>query len=276
MNYHQRSLTSVSSRIIPVQPFDYVVFGATGDLTKRKLIPALFHRFVDGQFDEQSRIIGVSRSKLTDAEFQKTVRDSIEAFVEKAYQDKKAIDRFVSICTYVANDVTDEANWGDLDGSLRKDTSIVRAFYLAIAPDLFGPTCEYIKKKGYYRRDARVVIEKPLGHDLASSIAINDEVSRIFKEDQVYRIDHYLGKETVQNLLALRFANILFEPIWNSAISSTCRSPWRNRWARAPAATTMRAVRCATWCRTTLSSCLPLSPWSPRLRTAPMHCATKS
>ncbi len=217
MNYHQRSLTSVSSRIIPVQPFDYVVFGATGDLTKRKLIPALFHRFVDGQFDDQSRIIGVSRSKLTDAEFQKAVRDSIEAFVEKAYQDKKAIDRFVSICSYVANDVTDEAHWGDLSGSLRKDPAIVRAFYLAIAPDLFGPTCEYIKKKGYYRRDARVVIEKPLGHDLASSIAINDEVSRIFQEDQVYRIDHYLGKETVQNLLALRFANILFEPIWNSA-----------------------------------------------------------
>ncbi len=94
---------------------------------------------------------------------------------------------------------------------------MVRAFYLAIAPDLFGPTCEYIAKKGYYRRDARVVIEKPLGHDLASSMAINDEVSRIFKEDQVYRIDHYLGKETVQNLLALRFANILFEPIWNAA-----------------------------------------------------------
>jgi glucose-6-phosphate 1-dehydrogenase len=94
---------------------------------------------------------------------------------------------------------------------------MIRAFFLAIARDLFGPTCDYIQKLKYYRRDARVVIEKPLGHDLASSIAINDEVSKIFKEDQVYRIDHYLGKETVQNLLALRFANILFEPIWNSA-----------------------------------------------------------
>jgi glucose-6-phosphate 1-dehydrogenase len=207
----------VSSRIIPVQPFDYVVFGATGDLTKRKLIPALYHRFMDGQFDEQSRIIGVSRSKLTDAEFQTLVRDSITSFVEKAYQDEKTTERFVSVCSYVANDVTDEANWGDLSKNLRSDPKIVRAFYLAIAPDLFGPTCEYIQKKKYYRRDARVVIEKPLGHDLASSIAINDEVSKIFKEDQVYRIDHYLGKETVQNLLALRFANILFEPIWNSA-----------------------------------------------------------
>jgi len=207
----------VSSRIIPVQPFDYVVFGATGDLTKRKLVPALYHRFIDGQFDENSRIIGVSRTKLSDDEFRRIVRDSIGTFVEKSYQDKDTIERFVSICSYVANDVTDEAHWGDLSKNLRDDPKIVRAFYLAVAPDLFGPTCEYISKKGYYRRDARVVIEKPLGHDLASSIAINDEVSRIFKEDQVYRIDHYLGKETVQNLLALRFANILFEPIWNAS-----------------------------------------------------------
>ncbi|MDC9823164.1 glucose-6-phosphate dehydrogenase [Devosia sp. ZB163] len=207
----------MSSRIIPVPPFDYVVFGATGDLTKRKLIPALYHRFKDGQFDEQSRIIGVSRSKLSDEEFRKIARESIEAFVEPSYLDKKTIERFVGIFSYVSNDVTDESKWADLGDKLRDDPKIVRAFYLAIAPDLFGPTCEYILKKGYYRRDARVVIEKPLGHDLASSIAINDEVSRIFKEDQVYRIDHYLGKETVQNLLALRFANILFEPIWNSA-----------------------------------------------------------
>lgn len=216
MNYIERRQKSVSSRIIPVQPFDYVVFGATGDLTKRKLIPALYHRFLDHQFDEQSHIIGVSRTKLSDEDFRKTARDSIAQFVEKSYQDDDAIERFVSICSYVSNDVNDEAHWADLSGKLRDDPKVVRAFYLAIAPDLFGPTCEYISKQGYYRRDARVVIEKPLGHDLASSIAINDEVSRIFQEDQVYRIDHYLGKETVQNLLALRFANILFEPVWNS------------------------------------------------------------
>ena len=87
MNYIERRQTSVSSRIIPVQPFDYVVFGATGDLTKRKLIPALYHRFLDGQFDEKSRIIGVSRTKLTDEDFQKAARDSIAQFVEKDYQD---------------------------------------------------------------------------------------------------------------------------------------------------------------------------------------------
>ncbi len=217
MNYIERRHTSVSSRIIPVQPFDYVVFGATGDLTKRKLIPALYHRFLDGQFDERSRVIGVSRSKLSDQDFRKVARDSIAQFVEKPYQDAATIDRFVEAFSYVAHDVSDKSCWGDLNGKLRDDPQVVRAFYLAIAPDLFGPTCEYIANCGYYRRDARVVIEKPLGHDLQSSIEINDEVSKIFAEDQVYRIDHYLGKETVQNLLALRFANILFEPVWNSA-----------------------------------------------------------
>ena len=207
----------MSSRIIPVQPFDYVVFGATGDLTKRKLIPALYHRFKDGQFDEQSHIIGASRSKLSDAEFQQAARDAVLQFVEKEYQDKAVIDRFVSIFSYVPVDVSKPEASGDLGKKLRADPKIVRAFYLAVAPDLFEPIAEYLHAKKLYRRDARVVIEKPLGHDLASSMEINDGVAKIFKEDQVYRIDHYLGKETVQNLLALRFANTLFEPVWNSA-----------------------------------------------------------
>jgi len=207
----------LSSRIIPVQPFDYVVFGATGDLTKRKLIPALYHRFKDGQFDDKSRIIGASRSKLSDADFQKAAREAIEKFVEPDYRDQAVIDRFIKIFSYVSIDVAKPEEAGDLGKQLRDDPKIVRAFYLAVAPDLFAPIAEFLAKKKYYRRDARVVIEKPLGHDLASSMEINDGVAKIFKEDQVYRIDHYLGKETVQNLLALRFANTLFEPIWNSA-----------------------------------------------------------
>lgn len=207
----------MSSRIIPVQPFDYVVFGATGDLTKRKLIPALYHRFKDGQFDEQSRIIGASRSKLSDADFQKAARDAIAQFVEKEYQDEAVIERFIKIFSYVPVDASNPEGSGDLGKALRDDPKIVRAFYLAVAPDLFEPIAEYLAAKKLYRRDSRVVIEKPLGHDLASSMEINDGVAKIFKEDQVYRIDHYLGKETVQNLLALRFANALFEPVWNSA-----------------------------------------------------------
>ncbi|HWV22253.1 MAG TPA: glucose-6-phosphate dehydrogenase [Devosia sp.] len=207
----------MSSRIIPVQPFDYVVFGATGDLTKRKLIPALYHRFKDGQFDENSRIIGASRSKLSEADFQKTAREAIGQFVEKEYQDQAVIDRFIKIFTYVPVDASKPEESGDLGAALRDDPKVVRAFYLAVAPDLFEPIAEYLHANKLYRRDARVVIEKPLGHDLESSKEINDGVSKIFQEDQVYRIDHYLGKETVQNLLALRFANTLFEPVWNSA-----------------------------------------------------------
>src|SRR5690606_25941697 len=122
--------------------------GATGDLTKRKLIPALYHRFNDGQFDEQSRVIGVSRSKLSDEDFRKVARDSITQFVEPEYQDAKTIERFVAVFSYVTHDVTDKACWGDLDKNLRDDPEIVRAFYLAIAPDLFGPTCEYIANCG--------------------------------------------------------------------------------------------------------------------------------
>jgi len=172
---------------------------------------------MDGQFDEQSRIIGASRSKLSDADFQKAAREAIAQFVEKEYQDEKVIDRFIKIFSYVPVDANNPEGSGDLGKNLRDDPAIVRAFYLAVAPDLFEPIAEYLSRNKLYRRDARVVIEKPLGHDLASSMEINDGVAKIFKEDQVYRIDHYLGKETVQNLLALRFANTLFEPIWNSA-----------------------------------------------------------
>jgi len=213
----QADIKPVARRIIPVRIFDYVVFGATGDLTRRKLIPALYHRFLDGQFDENSRIIGVSRSAWDDKKMQQTARQAVAEFVEKEFHDKKTIDRFVSCFSYVVNNVTDKNGWADLKAKLRDDEEIVRAFYLAVAPDIFEPICKYLAETGCYRPSARVVLEKPLGHDLASSQEINAAVARVFHEDQVYRIDHYLGKETVQNLLALRFANTLFEPIWNSA-----------------------------------------------------------
>lgn len=206
-----------SARIIPVPPFDYVVFGATGDLTTRKLIPALYHRFADGQFDEQSRIVGVSRTNLDDKAFQKIARAAVMDHVNAQAQDKETIDRFIGCFSYVTNDVTDKAGWVELREALRDEEDVVRAFYLAVAPKIFEPICEYLSQRKYARPSARVVLEKPLGHDLESSQEINDAVAKVFNEDQVYRIDHYLGKETVQNLLALRFANTMLEPIWNSA-----------------------------------------------------------
>lgn len=207
----------MSARIIPVVPFDYVVFGATGDLSQRKLIPALYYRFYDGQFDTNSRIIGVSRSEMSNEEFQKFARDAVVEFVDDDHIDEKMLDDFIGCFSYLANDVTDRSGWAELSASLRNEPEVVRAFYLAVAPFLFAPICDYLSSQNYWTPDARVVLEKPLGRDLQSSIEINDTVAEVFREDQVYRIDHYLGKETVQNLLALRFANALFEPIWNSA-----------------------------------------------------------
>lgn len=207
----------MSSRIIPVPPFDYVVFGATGDLTKRKLIPALYNRFKAGQFDENSRIIGVSRTAWTETDMRETARASVLEYVEKNHHDDGLIDQFVACFTYVQNDVTDKAGWNALRKMLRDDENIIRAFYLAVSPAIFEPICAFLAETGCWRPSARVVLEKPLGHDLASSKEINDAVAKVFSEDQIYRIDHYLGKETVQNLMALRFANAMFEPIWNSA-----------------------------------------------------------
>lgn len=207
----------MSSRIIPVPAFDYVVFGATGDLTRRKLIPALYYRFHDGQFDTNSRIIGVARSPWTDQKIQQVAHDAVEEFVPAQFRDPKVLKEFVKCFSFVQNDVTNKEGWAELRAALRDDEDIIRAFYLAVAPSVFEPICQYLGERNYARPTARVVLEKPLGRDLESSQEINNAVAKVFHEDQVYRIDHYLGKETVQNLLALRFANMLFEPIWNSA-----------------------------------------------------------
>ncbi len=207
----------MSAKTIPVQPFDYVVFGATGDLTRRKLIPALYYRFRAGQFDERSHVIGVSRSPWNDERMQQAAIDSVREHVEEKYLDEDVIARFASCFSYVHNDVTNEEDWKDISDKLRDDENIVRAFYLAVSPSLFAPICKYLKKGNYCRPNSRVVLEKPLGSDLESSKEINDAVGEAFCEDQIYRIDHYLGKETVQNILALRFANAMFEPVWNSA-----------------------------------------------------------
>lgn len=204
-------------QIIPVQPFDYVVFGATGDLSRRKLLPALFHRFCDGQFDHNSCIVGVSRSKMDDNAFRTLAQKALEEFIPNSERPGKKVDAFLKCLTYVSNDVTDKKGWAELGDSLREDERAVRAFYLSVAPSLFSPVCDYLAQRNYWTPDARVVLEKPLGHDQASSNAINETVGRVFNEDQIYRIDHYLGKETVQNLLALRFANAMFEPLWNSS-----------------------------------------------------------
>ncbi|ODN71423.1 glucose-6-phosphate dehydrogenase [Methylobrevis pamukkalensis] len=207
----------MTSRIIVVDPFDYVVFGATGDLARRKLLPALYHRDLDGQIPEEARIIGVSRRPQSDKAYREMVKEALEAYLKPEELDRKVVAKFLARIRYVGADATTDAGWADLATTLEEGKERIRAFYLATSPDLFGPICEQIGKHNLITEKTRVVVEKPLGKNLKSARATNDAVGRIFAEEQIYRIDHYLGKETVQNLMALRFANALFEPLWNSA-----------------------------------------------------------
>ena len=202
-------------RIISVEAFDIVVFGATGDLARRKLLPALYHRWAAGQMPDEARIIGVSRRAMGDAAFQDMGRAALADHVPQA--DAEAVARFVARMRYIAADAGADAGWPALAALLAAAPAPVRLFYLATAPELFGPICARLAAAGLNGQGARVVVEKPIGKSLASARAVNDAIAAAFPEDRVYRIDHYLGKETVQNLMALRFANALFEPLWNAA-----------------------------------------------------------
>ncbi|MEE9313467.1 MAG: glucose-6-phosphate dehydrogenase [Rhizobiaceae bacterium] len=208
----------MTSKIIPVDPFDYIIFGGTGDLAQRKLLPALYHRERDEQLPNDARFIGVSRSARSQKEYQQFAREALQKYVKDELRDEKSLERFIARLDYLQIDVMSDDGWPELKNLLDKENDgRIRAYYLAVGPSLFGPISERLEKFDLIDDRSRLVIEKPLGHDLASAKKLNEEVGRHFREDQVFRIDHYLGKETVQNLLALRFANTLFEPLWNSA-----------------------------------------------------------
>ncbi|WP_170362971.1 glucose-6-phosphate dehydrogenase [Ruegeria arenilitoris] len=200
------------SRVIPVDPFDLVLFGATGDLAQRKILPGLYHRFEVGQMPEDARIIGTARSDMDNDGFRAQVRKSMKEFAPSFKKD--VLDRFLARVEYVPVDALGENGWDKLAKSLRPD--VVRAFYLSVGPKLFPGIAQRLHDHGLATPDSRIVVEKPFGHDLASAKALNEGLRACFEEHQIYRIDHYLGKETVQNLMALRFANSLFEPLWNA------------------------------------------------------------
>ena len=207
------SAHGMTSRLIPVDPFILTVFGATGDLARRKLLPALFHRDTDGQLTDPTLIVGSSRRSMSDAQFRELARDAIREHVPSAKED--VLERFLARLRYIAADAESDDGWSDLAALLKAQSIPEQVFYLATAPVHFGPICERLGRFGLAH--GRVVIEKPLGRDLASAQRLNDAIGAVFPEDRIYRIDHYLGKETVQNLMALRFANALFEPLWNAA-----------------------------------------------------------
>ena len=202
------------SRVIPVDPFDLVIFGGTGDLAKRKILPGLYRRFLAGQMPADSRIIGAARAVLSEDDYRKQVGAAIAEFVPADRQDAAGIARFLVQISYVSINASEEGAWERLRGMMRKN--VVSAFYFSVAPALFGDLAEKLHAHGIADAWSRIVVEKPFGRDLASARALNATLAKYFTETQIYRIDHYLGKETVQNLMAVRFANILFEPLWKA------------------------------------------------------------
>ncbi len=206
----------MSSQIIPVEPFDCIVFGATGDLAERKLLPALYHRQIEGQFTEPTRIIGASRSALSNEEYRKFAEDALKEHLKKGEYDEEQVKKFCERIYYVPVDAKSEGGWADLKKLLDEGKENIRVFYLAVAPAIFGAISEKIRDHKMITKSTRIVVEKPIGRDLSSALELNNTIGKVFSEEQIYRIDHYLGKETVQNLMALRFANALYEPLWNA------------------------------------------------------------
>jgi len=209
-----------SAERIP-EPTAVVIFGASGDLTKRKLLPALYHLEQSGLLPAEFSVVGVARRPLQD-EFRKDMREGILQFGGVKEGDSK-LDEFMAKVSYHAMNFDDAEGYGKLKTLLesideKQGTKGNRLFYLATAPEYFADIIEQLGNHGMAKPQqgkVHTIIEKPFGHDLASARALNDEVNKVFAEDQIFRIDHYLGKETVQNILVFRFANGIFEPVWN-------------------------------------------------------------
>jgi glucose-6-phosphate 1-dehydrogenase len=197
-----------------------VIFGASGDLTSRKLIPALFRLYQRKRLPPGTRIVGVSRSAYEPDQWRFSLGETTSSYSKKDF-DAEAWQAFAQNIHYQAGDISVDEDMGKLSGFLRElegDQPADRIYYLSTMPQLYAAAISQLGKAGMADQShgqRRVVIEKPFGTDLATAKALNDSIHHVFQEDQIYRIDHYLGKETVQNILVLRFGNTIFEPIWN-------------------------------------------------------------
>ena len=194
--------------------FDLVFFGGTGDLTWRKLMPALFQAFRHGKLPEGGRILAVARDARSDDEYRRFIRDRFcEVEASKRPNDEE-FERFAELLHYRRMDLSRPQDYAGLKAWLDARGATTTVLYLATSPYLFPVICEQLGAAGLNGAQVRVVLEKPLGHDLDSALQINRVVRSVFREEQAFRIDHYLGKPAVQNLMALRFGNALFEPLW--------------------------------------------------------------
>ena len=194
--------------------FDLVLFGGTGDLAWRKLMPALFQAFRHGTLPEGGRIIGIGRDKHSHEQYRVLMKERFDKVELAKRPSAEEFARFAALLEFVPMDLSRSADYAALADSLNARGGETVVMYVATAPSLFTTVCEQLAAVGLNAPHIRVVLEKPLGHDLASNRAINQTVRRYFAENQVFRIDHYLGKPAVQNLFALRFGNALFEPLW--------------------------------------------------------------
>ena len=211
-------MTEILPQSAAVPPSDYVIIGGAGDLSLRKIVPALFLRYVASQVTDEFRIFIISRQDLDIGAFKTKLEPHCEAAMAGLDNAGILLDQFLGLVDIVCIDISVPNSMADFADKILTNSSEDRPviFYLSIAPSLFGVACQRIDEAGLVLPQSRLVVEKPLGHDRVSSQQTNDELLAVFKEEQIYRIDHYLGKETVQNLMALRFANVIFEALWNN------------------------------------------------------------
>ena len=198
------------------QKVDLVIFGGTGDLSTRKLLPALYQLQRHGLAEPLQRIIATGRGDIGTQAFREEAAGNLRQFLPTGHWQEEVWERFRDKLEFLRVDAAKPGDYAALASRLSDGEAPVRLFYLATLPSLYGEICQQLQGAGAVDAHSRVVLEKPLGHDLSSCHAINTQVGQVFSEEDTFRIDHYLGKETVQNLLALRFGNPLFHPMWNN------------------------------------------------------------
>jgi glucose-6-phosphate 1-dehydrogenase len=207
------------------EPFSLIIFGASGDLTRRKLLPALWSLYAARTLPEPFAIVAVARTEMSHEEFRRRMREAVTEFARIQPPSEQVWERFAAALFYLSGDPTShdlyprlEQVLTDLEAGRPGRPPANRLFYCATPPSLYDDIIRHLGSSGLAKQDEgwrRIIVEKPFGHDYASARALNAQLAEVFSEDQVYRIDHYLGKETVQNLLVFRFANGIFEPVWN-------------------------------------------------------------